>query len=161
MSFYGEPKNGDFASYVEELSRRGASASATPSINSSAPGEVHKAKKARPPKPASAQSSQPRVATLDPQSRSLPESAAPTTLAGQARERQRSSRDSLIGFVFICFTMWELASYVAGEHQAPARFVLPGLIGFWLFRRAARARARSRAVPGAASLPPLIIRPKP
>ncbi len=135
MSIHGEPKNGDFARYVEALSRRGM-ASAAPS-----PGEIpHRGRQAPDAAPAA------------------PAGEAPT-LAQQASLRQSSSRQTFLGFVALCLAVWNLAAYVAQEHQSAARFIIPALVGFWLFRGAACKRARSRAA--GRILPPLNLPPKP
>lgn len=152
MSTYGEPKNGDFATYVEELSRRGLPSqglqalppiSTAPPAAQTAPERVRKRRAKNEPTPASADGN----------------TAAAPTLAEQARLRQASSRLGLFGFIAICFAVWNLAAYVADEHSSLMRIAVPGLIAYWLFRAAARTRAQSRVA--AAALPPLKITPKP
>ncbi|AKQ59668.1 hypothetical protein [Bordetella hinzii] len=151
MSIYGEPKNGDFARYVEELSRRGAASSAP------SPGEMPRRRARQDPDAARAVAGSPMPGTA-PSAAGMPAAEAPT-LAQQASLRQSSSRQAFLGFVAICLAVWNLAAYLAHEHQSPARFVIPALVGFWLFRGAARKRARSRGA--ARLLPPLNLPPKP
>ncbi|ANY16666.1 hypothetical protein [Bordetella pseudohinzii] len=145
MSIYGEPKNGDFARYVEELSRRGM-ASAAPS-----PGEIPRRGRQAP-------DAAPAAPVPAATPAGAPAGQAPT-LAQQASLRQSSSRQTFLGFVALCLAVWNLAAYVAQEHQSAARFIIPALVGFWLFRGAARKRARSRAA--GRILPPLNLPPKP
>ncbi|OZI70734.1 hypothetical protein [Bordetella genomosp. 12] len=153
MSIYGEPKNGDFARYVEELSRRGLGSQ--PASSTQSPGEMPRG---RPPAPRWR-----RMAAGTPSAATAPAPAparsSEPTLAGQASLRQSSSRQALLGFIMICLAVWNLAAFLAHEHQSPARFIIPALIGLWLFRGAARKRALSRATPPA--LPPLNLPPKP
>lgn len=159
MSIYGEPKNGDFARYVEELSRRGIPSQGLqalpPALEEPLPGATRgrRQKKARPP-----------VATpAEPASIDLSDddgsAAPPATLASQASQRQAASGLSFFAFIAVCFAVWNLAAFVAEEHSSPTRFVVPGLIAFWLFRAAARARKASRQ--SAAALPPLNLPRKP
>lgn len=151
MSIYGEPKNGDFARYVEELSRRGLESPAP------SPGEMPRRRARQNPDAAPVVVAPPMPGTV-PSAAGGPTTQAPT-LAQQASLRQSSSRQAFLGFVAICLAVWNLAAYLAHEHQSPARFVIPALVGFWLFRGAARKRARSRAA--ARILPPLNLPPKP
>ncbi|AIT27873.1 putative membrane protein [Bordetella holmesii 44057] len=85
--------------------------------------------------------------------------AGQPTLAQQASLRQASSRQALLGFIVICLAVWNFASYLAHEHQSAGRFIIPALVGLWLFRGAARKREQSRAATRV--LPPLNLPPKP
>ncbi|AZY48808.1 hypothetical protein [Bordetella avium] len=148
MSIPGEPKNGDFARYVEELSRSAPAAAGT-----RLPTEPANTAVAQAPGEVPSRRAKPKL-NISPAA----ETQAPT-MAEQARYRQTSSTLRMLGFVAICLAVWNFASFAAGEHDNVIRILIPGLIGFWLFRRAARALALSRQP--ARNLPPLNLPPKP
>ncbi len=157
MSIYGEPKNGDFARYVEELSRRGIPSQGLqalpPALEEPLPGATRGRRQKSP---------RPNATPVEPASIDLSgdnDSTLPPTLASQASRRQAASGLSFFAFIAVCFAVWNLAAFVADEHSNPTRFVVPGLIAFWLFRAAARARKASRQ--SAAALPPLNLPRKP
>ncbi|OZI44609.1 hypothetical protein CEK29_07790 [Bordetella genomosp. 5] len=148
-----EPKNGDFAKYIEELSRKGArdALARAPASASASPGAVDTTP-TLPPDPADAPGvvlSQrklkraPRVAVGHPTAAADADAANTQTLAQRA-DNQRSARvQILIGFVTAMIALVGLASAFDRQHgyAVPAIW---GIVSLFAFRRAAKAAERAR-----------------
>jgi hypothetical protein len=161
MAIDGEPKDGDYARYIDTLVNRGAPPpgqvmnQGLPTRETPSPGQVLPEKSPRTGKTTNADSGKPAMPA---KTKAAPSAAAPanaaarsTTLAAQAGKRKLSTGVALVALVI----GWHAVRMIVGAlEQRPIQpdQVIPGafllLFALMLFRISRRVRADSRRPPG-------------
>jgi hypothetical protein len=160
MAIDGEPKNGDYARYIDNLVNRGTLPpgqvipQGLPPLETPSPGQVLSEKSRNTARTASTGGGKPAAAAKTaPTAGAGPANAAAgsNTLAAQAGKRKFSTGIALVAVVI----GWHAIRMIAGafeqrplqpEHVIPGAFLL--LFAVMLFRISRRVRADSRQPPG-------------